>query len=333
MERDHKVREVQRSPRRVVPRQVKEAGTKTQRRLESVPGASKALAGAADGYTKAIGGLGRVTSRVSNITLSEGRIIKAYRRRGTTVNELEDIRSLDLKVVDRVRPKRLDLWYAAVAGVEGAGAGFLISGGEAFAAAGSVAGAGAGAAPGAGTVIGAMAADTAFVLAAASRGVAHVAAYHGYDPEDPSERIYMMSIINLGSAVTAGAKVSAYQELSTLTQLLARRAVWERLNQQLLTQIAQKFAAKFGVRLTQRKLGQLVPIAGILVGGGVNVWLLDHIMDAAYWTYRERFLEEKRGGEPFFVPAPPEAGLVTDEREEAIDLLDTLRSEGLDPAT
>jgi hypothetical protein len=33
----------------------------------------------------------------------------------------------------------------------------------------------------------------------------------------------------------------------------------------------------------------------VLVGAGLNYALLDRVVDAAYWAYRERFLREKTG--------------------------------------
>ena len=76
----------------------------------------------------------------------------------------------------------------------------------------------------------------------------------------------MMSVLNLGTASTAGAKYVAYRELSQLAQGLARKATWAKLEEHLLTKVAQKFAMQMNTRLTQKKLGQFVPIAGIFIG-------------------------------------------------------------------
>lgn len=106
---------------------------------------------------------------------------------------------------------------------------------------------GAASAPGLGAVATAVAADAALVLAASQRVVAHMALYYGYDPFDPAEAAFTFSVVNLGSAMTAGGKAAAYRELSQLTQMLARRAAWEQLNRHVLPQVAQRFAVQFGV--------------------------------------------------------------------------------------
>lgn len=243
---------------------------------------------------------------MANTTLSEKRVVKALGRRGHRVTTLSDVRQLDLEVIGAVRPRRLDFLYAAAAAAEGAVAGGVISGGEALALFGSVESAGAAAAPGFGTVAAAMGGDAVFVLAAGSRAVAHTAMYYGYDPNDPAEKLYIMAVLNLGTATTGSMKYYAYRELSQLAQQLARNATWAALRQHALTRVADKFAAQMSVRLTQKKLGQLVPIAGIVVGAALNYALVDSICDAAYWAYRERFLVAKQGGgSAFALPDPP----------------------------
>jgi hypothetical protein len=56
----------------------------------------------------------------------------------------------------------------------------------------------------------------------------------------------------------------------------------------VLTRVAQRFAAKFGPALTKKKLGQFVPVAGMVVGAGLNSWVIDQISVAAHDAYRER---------------------------------------------
>lgn len=325
-----KLRRLAKSPRRLVPAKVKTTAKNAGRRAKDLPGAEQAAQAAAKGYAKAAEGMGKFMARSSQFTLSSHRVLRAYRRNGHTLENLADIHELDLQVLDRVaRFKRLNHIYASAAAVEGAGSGAAISGGTLLAAGGS-AGAGAGAAPGLALVSAAVATDAAAVLIAASRVVAHTGLYYGYNPEDPKEEIFMMSVISLGAASTQGAKMAAYSELSRVTQMLARSAPWVKLNTSVLAKVSQKFATKFGQNLTKKKLGQFVPLAGIAVGAGMNYTLVDNIADAAYWSYRERFLRDKLG-EAMAVPPEQTLGRDDGERilEEPIDVLKLLESEGI----
>jgi hypothetical protein len=59
-----------------------------------------------------------------------------------------------------------------------------------------------------------------------------------------------------------------------------------------------------------------VPVAGILVGAGLNFALLDSVIGAAYWAYRERFIREKSGDFEVQLPAEAEIGTESDEASE-----------------
>lgn len=332
--RDRKEAKLAKAPRHVVPEQLKTGATSTGRffsdRAQKVPGAQKGADRIAAGYRRALSGLATASSKGGTATLSRDRILKAYQKRGYSMTDLSEIGELPLEVVERhVRPRLFDLAYATAAALEGAAAGLIITGGEALATVGSVAGAGAGAAPGVGTVGAVIAADAGFIMASGTRAAAHTALYYGFDPFTPEEEVFLMSIINLGTATTSGAKYAAYGELSRLTQLLARRATWSTLNEHVLPRIATAFAKSVGARLTQRKLGQFVPVAGVAIGAGLNFKLLDDIADEAYWVYRERFLARKLGTERegLWVPAPEPPEIEASEPEVGGGLLEILRSE------
>jgi hypothetical protein len=320
---DYKDRSMQQSTKNLMPDGLKQATSARARKLkaaaETVPGYTKAVNSAARGYLRAAEGLNRGVSKTSAFTLSERRVIKAYTKRGQQIGSLSDIRSLDLEVVEkRVWPRGFSFFYAAASGAEGAATGFAITGGEVISAGGGIAGGGAGAAPGVGTVTAVMAADAAAVLGVCTRVVSHTSLYYGYDPSDPAEAIYQMGILNLGTAVTSSSRYAAFAELSTITQQLMRSAPWVTLNQHVLVKIIDRFARLFGVRLTKTKLGQIVPVAGIAIGAGLNYFLVDQVADAAYWSYRERFINEKRGFQGLYVPQRPKPD---GDDEENIDVV------------
>ena len=310
---EYRRKQLEHSPRRLMPQKVRDVANQVGEGAKTLPGAD--MAGAA--YMKAAGGLITAFAKAGQKSVSPSRVVKAYSRRGHEVTELTHIRALDLEIIERkVQPRFLDMAYAGIAGVEGAVAGSVITGGEALFGAGSIAGIGVGGAPGLGTVTTAIAADIAITLALANRSIAHTALYYGYDPARPEEAVFAMAVLGLGTATTSGAKLAAYQELSKLTQLLAKGAAWKKLNEHLLPKIAAKVADRLGFRLTQRKLGTLVPVAGIAVGASLNFALLDSVIDAAYWAYRERFIREKSGDFEVELPAEVEIGIDSDEASE-----------------
>jgi hypothetical protein len=252
---------------------------------------------AADAYAGAVRELGNIIGGAASHTVSPERVVKQFRDAGYSVGSLDSILDLDLEVIDSVarlnRVRYGHSWTAALSGVASAGA---ITGGEVLLAKGTVAGEGAKKAPQFGIVATAIALDAAALLGLAARTVASTAQYYGYDARQPEEQVFMMSVLGLGLAVGTPAKTAAYAELSQLTQLLFRNAAWEKLNEKVLTKIAQQFAAKFSVTLTKKKLGQVVPVAGMGVGGVLNFAVIDRIARDADSAYRERFLIERSGG-------------------------------------
>jgi hypothetical protein len=327
----HRDRELRRSARRLVPEALQDKGRDYYDKALKMPGAAKVRDRGAAVLKATAQGAGKFITRTGQLTTSEKRVVRAYAKRGHPVQDVADVRKLDLSVVDKVASfTRLHYAYSASAAVEGATAGLIVSGGQILAAGGAVAGAGAGSAPGLGTIAAAMGVDAGALLTVCSRVIAHDALYYGYDPRDPAEEVFMMQVIGLGLAATPSAKYVAYQQLSVLTTKLAKNATWHQLNQQALVRVAQKFAGQFSQKLTKKKLGQFVPVAGIGIGAALNWKMVDDVSNAAYWAYRQRFLYEK-GGElpPPFVDADL-AQPAEDENETAINVIEILESEGID---
>ena len=266
------------------------AGEAARHRLENLPGADRFETL----FLDALRGLTDLGARAAHASIRREAILAAYRKRGHDVRTLRDIRRLDLSDVTRVKP-RLDLAYIAASTVEGAGAGLAVSGGQLLAAGGAVAGGGVGAAPGAGTVVAALAADAAAVLVASHRAIAHIAAYYSYDVDEPEERLFALGVLDVGTAVGATAKYAAYAELHRIAGALALQQSWMQLNEHVITRVVAEVYAKLGLRLTQRKLAQAIPVAGIVIGAGLNAKLLSRIVDDAEHLYRERFLRERYG--------------------------------------
>lgn len=285
-----------------------------------VPAAATEWAGAALDSAKTS------AARASRVGLSAKRVVELHQKQGHAVGDLTDVRRLDLRQVDKVGRRGTQVYYPGLAALSGAGTGLAISGGQIV----TVASGGAAAAPSTGVVLGAVAADATAILAIATRAVGHVALLYGFDPEDPNEKIFALSVVNAGTAVSATAKTAAFADLSRLTQALVRGKTWEVLNKSVVSKVSGQFAKAFGVRLTKKSLGKFVPLVGILLGGTFNWATLEGIFDAADVAYRRRFLLEKY---PHLADdAPVELRVVNEGEEdgtdERISVLDELAQAG-----
>ncbi|WP_231941200.1 EcsC family protein [Arthrobacter sp. U41] len=258
-------------------------GTGARKAADAIPDGMANWSGAA------FASMRQTVARASRAGLSPKQVVKKHRKRGHDVASLPDLRRLDLEQIDAVRGRGASWGYPIAAAASGAVAGLAISGGElAIPLTG-----GAAAAPTGAVIAGAFVGDAAIVLALGSRCVGEVSLLYGYDPEEPAEKLFIMSVVNAGTAVSAGAKSAAMADISRLTQALVRKKTWEILDQSIVAQVSKQFASAFGVRLTKQGLGKVVPVAGILVGGTFNWTTLEGIVDAANMAYRRRFLLEK----------------------------------------
>lgn len=213
----------------------------------AVPGGVTDWAGAALDSARTTAG------RASRAGLSAKRVVDLHQRKGHAVEELTDVRRLDLKQVDTVGRRGTQLYYPGLAALSGAGTGLVISGGQIV----TVASAGAAAAPSVGAVMSVVAADATAVLTLATRAVGHVALLYGYDPEDPNEKIFALSVVNAGTAISATAKTAALADVSRLTQALVRGKTWEVLNQSVMSKVSGQFAKAFGVSPHEEELGKV----------------------------------------------------------------------------
>jgi len=216
--------------------------------------------------------------------------------------------------------------YPSAAALSGAGAGLAISGGELA----TAVSAGAAAAPSGGVIAGAFVGDAATVLALGSRAVGRSALMYGYDPESPAEKLFIISVVNAGTAVSAGAKSAAFADISKLTQALVRDKTWKVLNETVVARVAGEFAKRFSFRLTKQGLGRVVPIAGIGLGAALNWATLEGIVDAADIAYRRRFLLEKYPhlAELDTFGVGDEAGDDPQEGDERISVIDEIAQAG-----
>ena len=250
-------------------------------------------------------GLVELAASASEASVRRKRILKAYRSAGFDVRTLQDIRSLALDDVLAVKP-RLGLAYATTAAAEGAVSGVFASGGSVAA----VLGMGVASAPGVGVTASAIAVDITTFLAAATRLVAHTAAYYGYDSEDPTERLFSTMVLSQAIDPTGSGHDFVVEKQTTMLAFnkvmrdvakrgpmnsLARRGSLDGLGGNVVVSAMNSLFSAMGVRLASRKLAQIVPVAGVVVSAGLNAALMRTIGETADHLYRERFLAERYG--------------------------------------
>jgi hypothetical protein len=276
------------------------------------------------GLDRALVGLRGVTLDAAMRTVRAEGVRKRFAAHGVTLEQLEDARALDLQVCDRTRPPTRAAWTAVLM-CEGAATSMFITGAE-------VSTTVTGGATAAG-VVGAIAADTAAVLAGLGRIIAETGAYYGYDTRRDDEQLFALSVLGYSSSMTPAGKVAALGELSRLSQTMMRRATWATLNKEPIVRVIHQVYARLGLRLTKAGLAKAVPFVGVMFGMGLNASAAQRVAEDAAFAYRTRFLIEKYNLDPAnFYQIDSDAETTsspsqTSEDDDVIDIMGTLESD------
>lgn len=252
--------------------------------VRKVPGGAKVADGTDAAIRTALNGAAKAIFMPSIASVSIERRSRKLRKRFPDLENGSPFRQLDLKALDKGRPRQvLPLAGAATA----AGASLAITGAQVST---TVSG-GATAA----VVAGAIAGDVAASLALLGRATAEVAVHYGFDPSAPEEEIFLMGVLSYSTAGSLQGKVSALSALSRLSQQMMRHATWKELEKDVLVKVIQTVFTKMGVKLTHKRLAQVVPILGGLVSAGLSYDMLNRALGDATRIYRVRYLAEKHG--------------------------------------
>lgn len=271
---------------------------------------------------KALDGTLELTFNPALRSASAERSLRALQKKHPQLRTLADLKQLDLADLDRFR-RRKGLYVSASA-AQGGTTSIMVTGAVvSTTVSGGVAGA---------TVVAALAADTVASLAMMGRSVGSVATRYGYDVGLPDEEVFAMGVLSLGMASNIGARAQALAALSRLTQEMMRRATWKQLNEHVLVNVITRVYQALGLKLTQRKLGQTVPVVGVGVNAALSANMTANVYQRAEDVYRLRFLSEKydidpkewlvtwadaESAESAFEDVPDVAAILDEEKEVA----------------
>ncbi|WP_173008045.1 EcsC family protein [Mycolicibacterium sp. P1-18] len=268
----------------------KGAATKAKNEVaDHVPGADKAMVAVDATMQKALAGLHTAFVERGLNSVSPATIFGSFASEGANVSSYDEVRQLDLKLCDRSVPRRKEKYIAMAAGqgaatslaVTGATVASTVSGGTTL-----------------GVAMGAVVVDITSVMVGMGRIVALVAAHYGYDVREPEEQVFASGVLSYSTAGSAAEKAASLAALSRLTQEMMRQATWKQLQRHQMVNVIQTVVTSLGFNLTKKKLAQIVPVAGVIINGGLNARLAQNTFSRAQSAYRLRFLTEKYGLDP-----------------------------------
>ena len=252
--------------------------------VKRIPGAERVTETLDDSIKPALNGAAKAIFMPAVSSPSIERRINALRKQHPDIGDASPFDALDLKVLDKGRPKQI---LPVIGAVESAVASLAITGVEVSA---TVSGGAT-----AGVIVLAIAGDISASLALLGRAVAEVAVHYGYDPKEPEEEIFLMGVLSYSTASSLQGKTAALAGLARLSQQMMRHAVWKELQKDVLVKVIQTVFTKIGINLTHRRLAQVVPVVGGVLSAALSYDMLDRALRDATRIYRVRYLADKYG--------------------------------------
>ncbi len=209
-------------------------------------------------------------SNASEWTYDANDILEAGKRRGMQVEAIEDFRDEDLAEIDKLA-RGLFTENALLAAIEGGGMG---AGGAIL-----------------------IAADIPLLFTINFRLIQQIGACYGFGLRGPEYEPLVVSIFNVAASGGREAKNLALREITVAAAAFANNLAYKgRVSGTFKEQnrhVPREVIKSLTKNLVGKKILQSVPLAGAVVGAGINYWFTTETAETAYMLFRALYLERK----------------------------------------
>jgi len=132
-----------------------------------------------------------------------------------------------------------------------------------------------------------LAIDIPALLAISLKTLQEIAVIHGYDPNDQSERIFIIKCLQFSSSDIGGKQAilnelsNYYRKGNTSDEIMSQLQGWR--------EVVYTYRDQFG----WKKLFQMVPIAGMIFGAFTNRAMINDLAEVGMMLYRKRRVLER----------------------------------------
>ena len=223
---------------------------------------------------KAVLGFMEMLKDFSYWTYSDKRIIKKANDAGLNIHSITDLAGQDIEKLDRIAHSFFNS-NKIIAALEGAGCGL---GG-----------------------LGLIAADIPVLMGIGFRSIQQIGSSYGFNMQDPAMLPVVMSVYTAGSCSSVAVKSTVLTDMHIAAASLAGKTAYVKAAARTQTSLfvnfiersTGSFPAQVAENLSKRKLSQLIPVVGAVIGAGFNYWLISSTMTSAYMIFRKLYFERK----------------------------------------
>lgn len=221
-----------------------------------------------------------VLTKIVSPKVVEGALLGSYKLAQSLTDSQDIIRDAKVQDISELRTKDLELsdkladevrtWAIAAAGTEGAAMGV--------------------------TGFAGLAVDIPALITLAIRTIHKTALCYGYKNDSDEDFLKVISIVSAASANTLKEKTTSVFVLRGLTTSLTK-GFWQRLIGKktafdVIAKTVKTLTKQVGINLTKRKVGQIAPVFGAVVGASMNAAYINDIARVAKMAYQRQWLAE-----------------------------------------
>ena len=145
-------------------------------------------------------------------------------------------------------------------------------------------------------------ADVPATLALAARNVRATGVAFGFEGNSAEEKAFRLKVLELSTRQAGESRKETINKIREMAGVLNQpefRYLVDHSAEWAIEKIVERVARHLGVSLSSRKIGQMVPIVGGVVGATVNASFQTDVSRAARYSYRTRWLMTRK-----LLPAP-----------------------------
>lgn len=125
------------------------------------------------------------------------------------------------------------------------------------------------------------------------RTIQEVSLCYGYAIDSPEERVYILKILELGHLPEDEPRKNTIGELMNLHAAIQGGISLSKCEAQAVLKSIQILSRRIAVQYLGRKLAFYIMLIGGVAGAGMNYLIAGQVADAAFYTYRKRFLMDR----------------------------------------
>ncbi|MBD8031867.1 MULTISPECIES: EcsC family protein [Solibacillus] len=132
-----------------------------------------------------------------------------------------------------------------------------------------------------------LAIDIPVILGIALKTLQEIALIHGYDPNEKTERIFIVKCLQFASSDIVGKEAilnelaQNYEQPRSSENMVSQLQGWQ--------EVFYTYRDNFGMK----KLFQMIPVAGMIFGAFINKSMIEDISEAGMMLYRKRRVMER----------------------------------------